>query len=151
MGTLSRFVATALSVVIAAVPAHARPDADLKKLEAVIVEATASNKPAAVVTRFEPEFAAAYAKANKDSDPSGVGSGWITNADEPNLDAIQLTIESKVDKDSEKSAIITITFLQDGESFRIDYLVHKSNDTWLIYDVTYPDEAFSLREFVLPH
>lgn len=151
MSTTFRSLALVLlALAFGVTPARAAHDPALDDLARVIVKATTTSDPAPLVARFEAGFGRDYAKANGRSDELIIDFDWTTNSQDPDMEAVQKTIETKIDEVSDSDATIIVTFLHSGRSFLIHYLVHKGGAKWVVVDVTYPNEDFSLRELVRP-
>lgn len=151
MSTLFNSLALALlALTIGFAPARAGHDPGLDELAKIIVKATTTSDPAPLVGRFEAGFGRDYAQANARTDEVIIDFDWMTNSQDPDMEAVQKTIESKIDEISEADATIIVTFLHSGRSFLIHYLARRAGAKWVILDVTYPNEDFSLRELVRP-
>jgi hypothetical protein len=123
-------------------------DPALSALARLIVTTTTEDDPAPVVAHFDPAFAKAYKKASSRTEDSVLDFDWMTNSQDPDVEAIEKTIDARIDQISDAEATIKITFMQEGRETAIDYLARKVEAKWVLTDVTYPSESFSLRDLV---
>lgn len=129
-----------------ATPAFA--DAALDGLAKVIVDATKEGDIEAITKRFGPELAAGYKAAEENKDKLIIDFDWSTNSQDPQYDSIAKSIQSTSATKSADEGTVTVTFKQAKKDMTIDYKVKKAGADWVISDVVYPKDDFSLSDMV---
>ena len=116
---------------------------EIAKSLAVVTQST-DNK-SFINDNFVKELAAKLNQPADSDDAEAIGFDIFTYSQDPDYDEIRKTIKSEVKEPGDASGTIRVTFKQHGEDVAIEYRLKKEGERWLIDDVVYPDDDYSLR------
>ena len=140
-----RHIIAALLALVAASAAWAAVGPD--QLAKQIVEATQqANNATFVRENFAKDLVAKLYAPGQTDEADGIDFDIFTYSQDPDYEHIRKTVTSQVKQDGDSSAVVQVTFTQGGEKVSVDYRLKKSGERWLIDEVVYPSDGYSLRE-----
>ena len=94
---------------------------------------------------FVKEVASKLSNPGESDDVEGIDFDIFTYSQDPDYEQIRKTIKSEVKQADDANGVIRVTFTQYGDEIAVEYHLKKSGERWLIDDVVYPNDDFSLR------
>ena len=94
---------------------------------------------------FVKEVASKLSNPGESDDAEGIDFDIFTYSQDPDYEQIRKTIKSEVKQADDANGVIRVTFTQHGDEIVVEYRLKKSGERWLIDDVVYPDDDYSLR------
>ena len=94
---------------------------------------------------FVKEVAAKLSNPAETEDAEAIDFDVFTYSQDPDYEQIRKTIKSEVKQADDANGVIRVTFTQYGDEIAVEYHLKKSGERWLIDDVVYPNDDFSLR------
>jgi hypothetical protein len=121
--------------------------AGLDQLAQQIVTATQTPDSASFIAdNFSKDVAAKLAPSGEGGGSEAIDFDVFTYSQDPDYDEIKKTIKNVVSQADDANAVIHVTFTQYGaDETAVDYHLKKSGERWLIDDVVYPNDNFSVR------
>ena len=120
--------------------------AGLDDMAKAIVSATQIADHASFINdNFVKEVATRLSQPAESDDAEGIDFDIFTYSQDPDYEQIRKTIKSEVKQTDDASGIIRITFTQHGDEVLVEYRLKKSGERWLIEDVVYPNDDYSVR------
>ena len=120
--------------------------AGLDDMAKAIVSATQIADHASFINdNFVREVATRLSQPAESDDAEGIDFDIFTYSQDPDYEQIRKTIKSEVKQTDDASGIIRITFTQHGDEVLVEYRLKKSGERWLIDDVVYPNDDYSVR------
>lgn len=135
------------TIIVLGLTATCWAGSDLDQMSKLIVDATQRIDNTAFISSYFARDLASKLRQPGAADPAdGIDFDVFTYAQDPDYEQIRKTIRSEIKQADATNAIIRITFTQyEGDPGLIDYHLKKSAGRWLIDDVVYPNDSFSLR------
>jgi hypothetical protein len=121
--------------------------AGLDQMAQQIVSATQNSDNAAFIAdNFSKDVASKLAQPGEPGAPESIDFDVFTYSQDPDYEQIRKTVKSEVKEVDDANAVIHVTFTQYGaDETAVDYHLKKSGERWLIDEVVYPNDSFSLR------
>ncbi len=120
--------------------------AGLDDMAKAIVSATQIADHASFINdNFVKEVATRLSQPAESDDAEGIDFDIFTYSQDPDYEQIRKTIKSEVKQADDANGVIRITFTQHGDEVLIEYRLKKSGERWLIEDVVYPNDDYSVR------
>jgi hypothetical protein len=120
--------------------------AGLDEMAKSIISATQSTDHASFINdNFVKEVAAKLSNPAETDDAEAIDFDVFTYSQDPDYEQIRKTIKSEVKQADDANGVIRVTFTQHGDESVVEYRLKKSGERWLIDDVVYPNDDFSLR------
>ena len=120
--------------------------AGLDEMAKSIVGATQTSDHASFINdNFVKEVASKLSNPGESDDAEGIDFDIFTYSQDPDYEQIRKTIKSEVKQADDANGVIRVTFTQYGDEVAVEYRLKKSGERWLIDDVVYPNDDFSLR------
>jgi hypothetical protein len=120
--------------------------AGLDEMAKSIVGATQSSDHASFISdNFVKEVASKLTHPAESDDVEGIDFDIFTYSQDPDYEQIRKTIKSEVKQADDANGVIRVTFTQYGDEIAVEYRLKKSGERWLIDDVVYPNDDYSLR------
>jgi hypothetical protein len=113
--------------------------------KSIAVVTQSSDTKSFINDNFVKELAAKLNQPADSDDAEAIGFDIFTYSQDPDYEEIRKTIKSEVKQSGDASGTIRVTFKQHGEDVAIEYRLKKDGERWLIDDVVYPDDDYSLR------
>lgn len=112
----------------------------------IVATTQASDHGSFINDNFAKDVAAKLTHPGQTDDESeGIDFDVFTYSQDPDYDSIRKTIKSEVKQSDDANAVIRVTFTQYDDDGVVEYRLKKSGDRWVIDDVVYPDDDFSVR------
>ena len=120
--------------------------AGLDEMAKSIVGATQSSDHASFISdNFVKEVASKLTHPAESDDAEGIDFDIFTYSQDPDYEQIRKTIKSEVKQAGDANGVIRVTFTQHGDEVAVEYRLKKTGERWLIDDVVYPNDNYSLR------
>jgi hypothetical protein len=120
--------------------------AGLDDMAKAIVSATQIADHASFINdNFVKEVATRLSQPAESDDAEGIDFDIFTYSQDPDYEQIRKTIKSEVKQTDDANGVIRITFTQHGDEVLVEYRLKKSGERWLIDDVVYPNDDYSVR------